>query len=78
MSEYQFEGRVLKNDLSEDVLNRLASLVISYKLLSKDRITKAAKAQEAFIRGYLYGLEAGLVIDSTESTELYKFFMTDV
>lgn len=73
--QYVFEGRTFLTDTPEELLDVLAGLVISYRLLSKDRITKAAKAQEAFIRGYLYGLEASKVIDATRSQALYKFFM---
>lgn len=75
MIQYNFEGRSLLTDVSEEALDILAGLVISYRLLSKDRITKAAKAQEAFIRGYLYGLEVAKTIDSKRSEALYKFFM---
>jgi hypothetical protein len=38
-------------------------------------VTKAAKAQDAFIQGYLYGLEMANMIDSQLSAELYQFFM---
>lgn len=77
--QYCFEGRVLRLDdpgeLSSEHLDVLAGLVISYRLLSKDRMTKAARAQEAFIRGYLYGLESCKVIDSNISEDLYMFFI---
>jgi hypothetical protein len=76
---YIFEGRELTSDIVTgmrvEYLDVLAGLVISYKLLSKDRVTKAAKAQDAFIRGYLYGLETSGIIDSTENDKVYKFFM---
>lgn len=75
MIKYIFEGRSLLTEVSEEVLDILAGLTISYRLMSKDRVTKAAKAQEAFIRGYLYGLEVAKVIDSHRSEELYKFFL---
>ena len=73
--QYTFEGRSILTDVSEELLDFLAGLVICYRLLSKDRVTKAAKAQEAFIRGYLYGLEVSKTIDSNRSEQLYKFFM---
>lgn len=76
---YMFEGRKLDFDITTNLrvehLDVLSGLVISYRLLSKDRVTKAAKAQEAFIRGYLYGLEMSGVIDSTINDTLYSFFM---
>lgn len=72
---YWFEGKHLEVSVSEDALDRLAGLVISYKMLSKDRVTKAAKEQRAFIDGFLYGLEVGEVIDANERETLYKFFM---
>ena len=72
---YWFEGKSIEVIASEDVLDRLAALVISYKMLSKDRLTKAAKEQRSFIDGYLYGLEVGEVIDSSAREKLYKFFM---
>lgn len=76
---YMFEGRKVTFDIATSLrvehLDVLSGLVISYRLLSKDRVTKAAKAQEAFIRGYLYGLEMSGIIDSTINDKLYKFFM---
>lgn len=79
MVEYKFEGRTLEFDtaynLTVEQLDVLSGLVISYRLLSKDRVTKAAKAQDAFIRGYLYGLEMSKTIDSDQSDCLYQFFM---
>lgn len=72
---YWFEGKSIEVRASEDVLDRLSGLVISYKMLSKDRVTKAAKEQRAFIDGFLYGLEVGEVIDAAERDKLYKFFM---
>ena len=72
---YWFEGKSIEVRASEDVLDRLSGLVISYKMLSKDRLTKAAKEQRSFIDGYLYGLEVGEVIDAGEREKLYKFFM---
>ena len=77
MLTYRFEGRSILTDVSEDVLDILAGLVISYRLMSRDRVTKEAKCQLAFIQGYLYGLEVGEVIDSERSKELYRFFMDE-
>jgi len=74
-----FEGRKLNFEMTTNLrveqLDVLSGLVISYRLMSKDRVTKAAKAQDAFIRGYLYGLEMSGIIDSTINDKLYKFFM---
>ena len=72
---YWFEGKSIEVRASEDVLDRLSGLVISYKMLSKDRLTKAAKEQRAFIDGFLYGLEVAEVIDAGEREKLYQFFM---
>ena len=72
---YWFEGNSIEVTISDDALDRLAGLVISYKMLSKDRVTKAAKEQRAFINGFLYGLEAMEEIDSDGRDKLYKFFM---
>ena len=76
---YMFEGRKLNFEMTTNLrvehLDVLSGLVISYRLLSKDRVTKAAKAQEAFIRGYLYGLEMSGIIDSAINDKLYNFFM---
>ena len=72
---YWFEGNSIEVTISDDVLDRLAGLVISYKMLSKDRVTKAAKEQRAFIDGFLYGLEVGEVINSGDRDKLYNFFM---
>ena len=76
---YMFEGRKLNFEMTTNLrveqLDVLSGLVISYRLMSKDRVTKAAKAQDAFIRGYLYGLEMSGIIDSTINDKLYKFFM---
>lgn len=77
MTSYRFEGDVLHIDVPEDVLNHLAGISISYKMLSKDRVTKAAKQQKSFFKGVLYGLELGEVIDSDQSNSLYDFFMND-
>jgi hypothetical protein len=77
MTTYNFEGKVIETDVPEEILNRLAALAISYKMLSKDRITKAAKEQRALIKGFMYGLEAGDVVDEDESVKLYRFFMGD-
>ena len=73
--QYVFEGRTFLTDVPEEILDVLAGLVISYRLMSKDRITKAAKVQEGFIRGYLYGLEVAKTIDAARSKEMYQFFM---
>ena len=78
---YMFEGREVNFDIPTNLrvehLDVLSGLVISYKLLSKDRVTKAAKVQEGFIRGYLYGLEMSGITDSTINDKLYKFFMEE-
>lgn len=75
LSAYKFEGKPVPVQAPEDVLDRLAGLVISYKMLSKDRVTKAAKEQRAFIDGFLYGLEVAEVIDAGDREKLYQFFM---
>lgn len=77
MTEYKFEGNILHIDVPEDVLNHLAGIAITYKLLSKDRVTKAAKQQKSFFKGVLYGLQVGEVIDSDQYSSLYNFFMED-
>ena len=75
MSSYKFEGREVPVLLAAEVLDPLAGLVISYKMLSRDRLTKAAKEQRAFIDGFLYGLQVAEVINSVDREKLYKFFM---
>ena len=75
MNSYMFEGRTLNTDVPEDVLDRLAGLVIAYKTVSKAKVVKAAREQEGYIKGFLYGLEVGEVIDPDDSEELLSFFM---
>lgn len=76
MIEYTFEGRTISTTVDAEVLDRLAGLVIAYKMLSKSKIVKAAREQEGFIKGFLYGLEVANIIDSDDSEELLAFFMS--
>ena len=75
--DYFFEGKSIETHLPEHIMDRLAGIAISYKILSKDRVTKAAKEQRSFFNGVLYGLElAGKIPPATQEV-LYKFFMED-
>lgn len=76
MIEYTFEGRTISTTVDAEVLDRLAGLVIAYKMLSKSKVVKAAREQEGFIKGFLYGLEVANIIDSDDSEELLAFFMS--
>lgn len=76
MIEYTFEGRTISTKATPEVLDRLAGLVIAYKMLSKAKIVKAAREQEGYIKGFMYGLEVAGVIDSEDSEELLAFFMS--
>lgn len=76
MIEYTFEGRTISTTIDAEVLDRLAGLVIAYKMLSKSKVVKAAREQEGFIKGFLYGLEVANIIDSDDSEELLAFFMS--
>lgn len=77
MIDYFFEGKSIETHLPEHVMDRLAGIAISYKVLSKDRVTKAAKEQRAFFDGVLCGLElAGMLAPATKDV-LYDFFMED-
>lgn len=75
MNEYQFEGRTIHTNLRGAILDRLAGLVISYKAIAKANVVKAAREQEGYIKGFLYGLEVAGEIDSEDSDELFTFFM---
>lgn len=75
MTEYQFEGRVINTFLNKEILDRLAGLVVSYKTMTKAKVVKAAREQEGYIKGFLYGLEAAGEIDSEDSDQLFNFFM---
>jgi hypothetical protein len=75
MNEYNFEGRTLYSSLKVSTLDRLAGLVIAYKAVAKANMIKAAREQEGYIKGFLYGLEVAEEIDSEDSDELFTFFM---
>lgn len=75
MTEYQFEGRVINVSLRKEILDRLAGLVVSYKTMTKAKLVKAAREQEGYIKGFLYGLEVVGAIDSEDSDLLFNFFM---
>lgn len=77
MNEYMFEGKALTTDVPDDILNPLAGIAITYKLMSKDRITKEAKQQRSFFKGVLYGLQLGEVISTHQYDHLYNFFIGD-
>ena len=75
MNEYFFEGGTIDTPLPDHVMDRLAGIAISYKMFSKDRVTKAAKEQRAFFNGVLCGLEMAGNITPTTQENLYAFFM---
>lgn len=77
MGTYYFEGGNIDTDLPEHILDHLAGIVISYKVLSRDRVTKAAKEQRAFFNGVLCGLELTGRISCDEREKLYHFFMDE-
>ena len=77
VTDYYFSGKNIEIPVPEHILDRLAGIAISYKVLSKDRVTKAAKEQRAFFNGVLCGLElAGMLAPATKDV-LYNFFMED-
>lgn len=77
VTDYYFGGKNIEIPVPEHILDRLAGIAISYKVLSKDRVTKAAKEQRSFFKGVLYGLEmAGMIPPATQEV-LYTFFMED-
>lgn len=77
MIDYFFEGKSIETHLPEHIMDRLAGIAISYKVLSKDRVTKAAKEQRSFFNGILYGLEMAGQIPPAAQEMLYDFFMED-
>ena len=73
--KYLFEGSELSCDVPHDILDQLAGIAISYKILSKDRLTKAAKEQRSFFDGVLYGLILGEVMRTDERETVRAFFL---
>jgi hypothetical protein len=68
---------IMTGGIDKIYMDRLAGIAISYKILSKDRVTKAAKEQRSLFKGVLYGLElAGKIAPATQDV-LYTFFMED-
>lgn len=77
MIDYFFEGKYIETHLPEHIMDRLAGIAISYKILSRDRVTKAAKEQRSLFKGVLYGLELAGKIPPAAQDTLYTFFMED-
>ena len=77
MVSYSFEGKVIGINLDPNILDKLAGLAIGYKLVSKPRVTKAAREQQAYFKGLLHGLVLSKQISVDESDKLYKFFIGD-
>lgn len=75
MVSYSFEGKAIGTTLDPGVLDKLAGLAIGYKLVSKPRVTKAAREQQAYFKGLLHGLVLSKQISADESDKLYKFFL---
>jgi hypothetical protein len=74
MYNYSFEGKSIATDIPQEVLDRLASFVITYRMLKVSGGSKATNIQLSFIKGFIHGLLIGGTITDEDKDKLVEFF----